>query len=184
MERRLTAIKAITDFIFVKDLPVEADLIIVPGSSHPQLPKKAVSLYKKRFASRILFTGGFNQKINQKESNFGKKIALRLNVPLKDIICEDQSSNTKENASKAARLVKRHHLICKKILLVCKPYHARRLEMTFSKFFPKSRLFLIPAKDERDITRRNWWRDEEKITKVMEEVGKISEYFQKGDLSL
>lgn len=68
MERRLTTIQTITNFIFAKDLPIKADLIIVPVSNHPQLPKRAVNLYKKGFAQKILFTGGFNSKIGKKNT--------------------------------------------------------------------------------------------------------------------
>ncbi|MGB9706656.1 MAG: YdcF family protein [Microgenomates group bacterium] len=184
MELGLNTVKAITKFIFVEDKPQKADLIIVPGSSHPQLPQKAVSLYKEGFAPKILFTGGFNSKIRENECNFGKKIALKRGVPGKDIFCEKKSSNTKENALEAAKIVEKHKLPSRKIILISKPYHARRLKMTFAKFFPRSKLLIIPVKDKRKITSKNWWKSKEKIAKVMEEVQKIGEYYLKGDLSL
>lgn len=184
MEQRLTILKIITDFVFASDKPVKADLTIVPGSSHYQLPKKAVFLYKKGFSRKVIFSGGFNPRISKNECDFGKEIALKSGIPTEDIYYECRSSNTKENASESYKVVKKYRLEDKKILLVCKPYHARRLKMTFTSFFPNSRLFMIPVKDERNITKNNWWKDKDKITKVMEEVGKISEYFLKGDLSL
>lgn len=183
MEQGLTTIEAITNFIFVKDLPIKADLIIVSGSSHPQLAKKAVELYKS-FAKKILFTGGFNPKINKKECDFGAEIAIDLGVSEKDILREGYSSNTKENAIESANLIKRQGLVYKTILLVCKLHHARRLKATFIRVFPKSRLLIIPIKDERNITRENWWKKKKKIDIVMGEVKKIGEYFLRGDLSL
>ena len=184
MEPRLKDIEAITNFIFINDIPVKADLIIVPGSSHSQLPKKAVYLYKKGLSKKILFTGGFNPKISQNECCYGKDIALASGIPQKDICCECISSNTKENALESHKIVEKYKLAHKTIFLVCKPYHARRLKMTFSKIFSKSYLLMIPTKDERNITRNNWWKDKDKTVKVMEEIGKIGEYFLKGDLSL
>lgn len=184
MKQKLTDIDAITNFIFAEDSPIKADLIIVPGSSHYQLPKKAVYLYKRKFADKILFTGGFNQKIEKNECDFGREIALKAKVLEKDIYCEDLSLNTKENASESVKIIKKNHLAHKTILLVCKPYHSRRVEMTFAKFFPESRLIMIPTEDERNITKDNWWKDKENISKAMEEIGKISEYFLKGDLEL
>ncbi|OGM18278.1 hypothetical protein A2686_03705 [Candidatus Woesebacteria bacterium RIFCSPHIGHO2_01_FULL_38_10] len=184
MEPRLTTKKAITNFIFASDKPTKADLVIIPGSSHHQLPKKAVFLYKNGFCKKLLFTGGYSPKISKKECDFGKDIALKSGVPLKAIYFEGVSQNTKENAFESFKLTRKHKLKHKRLLLVCKPYHARRLKMTFANFFPNSQLFMIPVKDERDITKHNWWKNKDKIEKVMEEIGKISEYFLKGDLSL
>jgi len=47
VEFGLATIKAITDFIFVEDKLKKADLIIVPGSSQKQLPKKGKSFSKQ-----------------------------------------------------------------------------------------------------------------------------------------
>jgi len=184
MEFGLATVKAITNFIFVKDKPKRADLIIVPGSSQRQLPQKAIALYKKGFAPKILFTGGFNPKIGKNECDFGKEIALRAGVSLRDILSENHSSNTKENAEEAAKIVKNYKIPCKRIILVSKPYHSRRLKMTFAKFFPQSELLIIPVVDERKINSKNWWKNKEKIDRVMEEIKKIGEYYLKGDLSL
>ncbi len=184
MEQGLETIRAITNFIFLEEIPIKADLIIVPGSSHPQLPRKAVQLYKKGYARKIVFTGGFNPKINKKESDYGTEIAMSLGVPEKDIYREGGSLNTKENAVKSSRIIKRQKLVYKKILLVCKPYHARRLKMTFAKFFPRSQLLLVPVTDRENITKNNWWREKKKANIVLGEVAKIGEFFPKGDLSL
>ncbi len=184
MECGLTTKQLITAFIFLKDKVQKADLIIVPGSSHPQLPQKAVLLYQKDYANKILFTGGFNPKSGKNDCDFGKEIALSAGVPHQDIYCENKSTNTKENASEAIKLIKSKKLKHKKILLVCKPYHARRLQMTFKRFFPKSELLFIPTVDKWKITKYNWWKSKEKADMVMDEVRKIGEYFIKGDLNL
>ncbi|MGB9911303.1 MAG: YdcF family protein [Microgenomates group bacterium] len=184
MERRLSIIQLITNFIFVEDKPKKADLIIVPGTSMPQLHKKAVFLYKKGFAKKILFTGNINPRISQKECDFGAEIAIKLGVLPKNILKEGNSTNTKENAVEAAKLIRKFKLPHKRILLVSKPYHARRLKMTFAQVFPHSELLIVPVVDERKITKNNWWKEKEKIAKVMEEVKKIGEYFLKGDLAL
>lgn len=184
MESRLKTVKAITAFIFEENRPLKSDLIIVPGSSHYQLAKKAAQLYLKGLAPEIILTGGFNLRLNQAECDFGRAILLKHGVSDKTILCEKFSSNSKENAQEAYKLAKKHSLKYRRILLVCKPYHARRLKMTFAKVFTKSRLLVIPVRDERNITKYNWWKSNEKRDKIMEELGKISEYFLKGDLSL
>lgn len=176
-------IKTISNFIFVQDPLVKADLIIVPGSSHKQLPLKAVQLFKKGFAKNILFLGGINEKLNKNESEWGSEIARDKNVPEKNIYIETRSTNTKENAQESLKLIKDKNLPHKKVILVSKPYHARRLKMTFQKLFTNSELRVIPVTDDRKIEKNNWWKDNMKSQKVMEELGKISEYYLKGDLS-
>ena len=37
----------ISDYIFVEDIPCEADVIFLPGGSHPEQPEYAAELYKK-----------------------------------------------------------------------------------------------------------------------------------------
>ncbi|MEK7154764.1 MAG: YdcF family protein [Patescibacteria group bacterium] len=184
MERGLNTVNSITNFVFAQNPPSQADVIIVPGSSHRQLALTAVKLYKKRLAKKIIFTGGFNQKLGKSEADFGTEIALKKGVPDIYILRETKSKNTKENALQALVVIKKHKLAFKKILLISKPYHARRLKMTFSKVFPRSQLFVIPIEDDRKINRHNWWKSAEGIAKVMEELEKISQYYNKGDLSL
>jgi len=182
MEPRLT--KVICNFIFISDKPVKADLIIVPGSSHKELPLKAIELYLKRFSRKIIFTGGYNNKLGQIESEFGKKMAISRGVKPEDIITESVSSNTKENAREAFNQINEYKLPSKTILLISKSYHARRLKMTFAKVFKKSHLLIIPVNDNLNISRENWWKDEEKKAKIYEEIKKIVKYFIKGDLYL
>ncbi len=91
----------ISDFIFIEDLPQKADVILIPGGSHPQLMVKAVELYQQGFAPYILPSGGANPKLPAYESEweFLEKIALGLNVPEKAILKENKALNTFENAT-------------------------------------------------------------------------------------
>lgn len=177
-------IKAITNFIFLEDKKVRGDLIIVPGSSQDQLSKMATRLYKKGFASKIIFVGGFNRKINKKEAVFGREIAIKYGVNGKDIYISNFSSNSKENAIEALKVIKEYGLKYQKILLVCKTYHSRRIKMTFAKLFLKSEIIVVPTRDYRNITSKNWWKNKNKIKVVMSEIKKIGMYYSKGDLSI
>lgn len=183
MESRLEVIKAISNFIFLKDKAVKSDIIIVPGSSQINIIKKAINLYKLGFSKKIIFTGSFNEKIQKYESEFGKEYALSMGVNKKDIYVENKSTNTKENAVYARKIVNKYGLCSKKIILPCKTYHSMRLKMTFLSEFPESKIIIIPVIDQRNISKNNWWKDENKLKIVMEEVEKIGQYFLKGDLA-
>lgn len=177
-------IQLITEFIFVENAPQKSDLIIIPGVSHRQLVDKAVELYKGDWAKKVLCAGGFSQKLNMAESAWAANILRESGVPVTDVLQESSSTNTKENAISALRLLERGDQRFGKIILISKPYHARRLLMTFRKVFVNTEILVVPVEDNRQINRDNWHTDPEKVAKVMEEVGKISEYYLKGDLAL
>ena len=148
-------IRAISDFIFVSDNAVKSDLIIVPGSSHEELPLKAMYLFKKGYGNKIIFTGGFNEKLKKNESDWELEIAVKKKINPKNIFCENNSTNTKENAIEAMKLIKKEKLPLKTLLIVSKAYHARRVKMTFSKIFKNSEIRIIPVMDIRKISKEN-----------------------------
>lgn len=184
MESRLDIIRLISNLIFIEDEVAGADLMIVPGSSQLSVVKKAVGIYKKGLCKKIIFTGSFNDKLLETESEWSRSYALKRGVCNGDIFCESKSTNTKENAVFARKLAKSHNLKLTTIIIPCKTYHAMRVKMTFRSEFPTSRLLIIPVVDQRQIIKSNWYRDVEKKQIVMKELEKIGCYFLKGDISL
>lgn len=71
------------------------------------------------------------------------------------------------------------------MLLVCKSFHARRVLMTATNFLPNDiEYYFLSTLDERNIAKDGWWKDEIATKRVLEEVGRISQYTLKGDLKL
>lgn len=173
---------SITDFIFIENPPVAADIIMIPGGSRPQLMERACELYKQGFAPYILPSGGPNKKIPKwnSEWEFFLDIAMSSRIPEKAILREDKAMNTLENAVFSRQVVDAEHISISKVLFVCKAHHARRALMTYQTAFPSNIQFVvIPIVDERDIRKENWFLDESKIKIVMSEVEKIGQYFSK-----
>ena len=177
-------IKAITDFIFLSDKPKKADLIIVSGTYQKQIIEKAYKVYREGFAQYIMTTGYNQEGYEQTEAEFQKKYLVSKGVPEDVIYCENESSNTKENAQFSYQLVRRLKLKYGKIILVCKSYHSRRIYMTFKRFYKRSHIIVCPAIDDRNTTPSNWYRHKTKRERVLEEVEKIGKYFLKGDLGV
>ncbi len=88
-----SAIKCISDFIFVTTPIKPSDLILVPGGSHPQLMEEAARLYKAGFAPLILPSGGKNPNIlnGSSEWKFLRDLGVSLGVPGEAILKEDQA---------------------------------------------------------------------------------------------
>ena len=176
-------VKSITKLIFIESRLEKADLIIVAGSGSMKAPVKVGDLYRKRFAEKVIFTGGFNIKIKRNESEFMRDIAVSKGVRLEDIFLEKRSANTKENATEALRLVNKYKLKHSKIILVALPFHVLRMKMTFVKVFPKSEILIASPKGEL-VGKNNWWKSRFGRLKVLEELVKIGSYYLKGDLEI
>jgi uncharacterized SAM-binding protein YcdF (DUF218 family) len=168
----------ITDFIFFETEIEPADIILVPGGSHPQQMEKAAELYHKGFAPYILPSGGYNSKLNETEWSYLRRIGLELGVPEDAILKEDQAKNTFDNARNSWEVIKARNLDIHSAIMVCKAHHSRRALMTYQTVFPKKIHFMVvTVMDKREIGRENWFLEEEKIKLVMSEVEKIGKYF-------
>lgn len=172
--------KFITDFIFVENNITPCDAILVPGGSRPQLAEKAAELYRKGMAKYILFSGQANPKIPEylSEAEYLKSVAVGLGVPADSIICENEASNTFENAKFSLKLLEEMNLNIDKTILVCKTFHSRRALLTYQYVFPKTTEFLVASiEDSRGLNKENWTTNDTFIKIVMTEVEKIGKYF-------
>jgi len=124
-------------------LPVEkeADAIIVAGcrvysNGKPSLALQyrtdhAVKLYQAGYASKIIFTGG-SPDTRPTEASTARKYALaKYKIPRRDLLLEEDSKSTEQNASETAAL----YPDIKKVILVSDSYHIFRAERVFRKYF-------------------------------------------------
>lgn len=170
--------RCITDFIFVETEVVPADILLVPGGSHPQQMERAAELYHRGLAPYILPSGGYNSKIDEIEWNYFQRIGLERGVPESAILREDQAQNTFDNARNSWEVIKSMDLHVESAVLVCKAHHSRRALMTYQTVFPMGIKFMVSAvTDKRGIGRDDWFLQEDRIKAVMTEVEKIGKYF-------
>lgn len=92
----------------------------------------AVSLFQKRKAPRIVFTGGSGNLFFQtrKESDFALQFFQTLGVPTKAVFLENESRNTKENAEKTAELFRKNKW--KSAILITSAFHMERSLLVFA----------------------------------------------------
>ena len=174
-------VDSITNFIFVDNVIIPSDIILVPGGSHPQLAEKAAELYRQGMAKYILVSGRANPNIPDysSEADYLKSIAINLGVPAEVIVCEYKASNTFENAEFSLALIKSKGLNVKKAIIVCKAFHSRRSLLTYEYVFPNEMKFLVSTiTDKRGLNKDNWITKQEYINTVMNEVEKIGKYFK------
>lgn len=131
----------ITEFIFVEDKPLKADIIFLPGGSFPEQGEYAVKLYKDGYADKLLPSGGVSVKsgklnsVKSKQDIYNKDyqtdcefltdVQLKNGVPEKAIYQERKSGHTRDNAFMSHVIADENLLSINKAIIVCKSFHAR-----------------------------------------------------------
>lgn len=190
MNKRL--INDITNFIFLKDTPEKSDIIFVPGTSKSAPTEKAADLYHLGYAKYILPSGMYSSNVGKFASQnidnpryageyatdfeYCKHILMENGVPEEAILCEDQATNTMENAEYSAKVLTMLNIDVRKVIVCCQAFHARRAFMSYSRYFPKAEISIVPA-DTQGITADSWSHQENSYKKVMNELSKCGKYF-------
>ncbi|MGG1556073.1 YdcF family protein [Paenibacillus ferrarius] len=167
----------ITDFMFIETNIDPADVIMVPGGSHPQLMEKAVELFHQGLAPYILPSGGSTPNVKSTVWEFLRDIGIALGVPENAILREDKATNTFENSRFSKQILQQMGIRPSKAILVCKSYHARRALLTYQVDFNETTFMVAPVTDKTGTNKDNWFLDEKRINFVMKELTKVGQYF-------
>lgn len=177
-----------TDYIFIQDKNPTADIAIVFGTSKTidEAVEKAYELYSKKLVPKILVTGGYNKSSETIESEVLKDRLIKRGVKLEDIIVENKSTNSYENALFSLRVLDNEIGVdkIKQIVAVVRNYHARRSLMTLKKVFPNNIILKAAPYESKHypFNRNNWYKSKQGVEKVDEEISKIKTYLAKGHL--
>ncbi|MBW3011956.1 YdcF family protein [Candidatus Woesearchaeota archaeon] len=106
--------------------------------------KKAVELFKKKAANKIIFTGGFHHKKGS-EAAFMQHYALKSGIKSKDIIVEKHANTTVQNAEKSMRIM--HKMGMKSAIVVTSPQHILRAKYVFNKLGKNKEFTFIASKN-------------------------------------
>ncbi len=186
-------ISDISDYIFVSDKPQKSDVIFLPGSSQPEAPEFAASLYFKGFAKILVPAGGVSVKHNKfqgvsakaeiydgdykTDCEFFTDVLVKNGVPLNAIIGEDKSGHTRDNAFLSRTVLDECGIFPQKGIIVCKAFHARRCLMLYKLAFPDTELIVCPVYSF-DITRENWYLTEYGTKRVLGELARCGNQFE------
>ncbi|SFL57437.1 DUF218 domain-containing protein [Paenibacillus sp. 1_12] len=158
------------------DGTLHGDCILVFGGSYTSRAVKAVELFKKGRAPRILFSGGdkFGQR-NPPEAIVLRDEARRLGVPDESILIETQSNHTKENIMCSLTVLDRAIGLekIKRLLLVSSPGHMRRCILMLKTFMPPWYQYVWCPDDRVNGQANNWWDDDEEAKRVKAELRKV-----------
>jgi uncharacterized SAM-binding protein YcdF (DUF218 family) len=196
-------IKDITDFVFIEDTLHNADIIFIPGGSHPELGEAAAKLWKQGYAPFVMPSGKVSIKTGkfggvkarkdiynldyQTDCEFLTDVLIKNGVKKEAIYQEAESATTKENAYFSRKVADINGLQIKKAILCCKCFHARRALMCYQFAFPETEFIVHPVPyymNEVTISRDNWYLTPEGTTKVLGEMQRYGNQFNQEFLTL
>ncbi|MGK0467185.1 YdcF family protein [Clostridium sp.] len=183
----------ITNFIFVEDIPEQADIIFIPGGSYAEIAENAALLCNKNFSNIILPSGKYSvkrgyfpgslskaAKYNKKyntEWEFLKDVLIQNGVDETAILKEDSAEYTYQNAINSKEVTDKHNLTIKKAIICCKSYHARRCLMYYNLCYPNTEFIICPTETE-GINKDNWFKFDSGNDKVMGELMRCGSQFK------
>lgn len=168
--------KKITKFlekkVFTPNNPLtNYDIAIVFGGPDmiPTRINQAIKLYNQNKISKILITGGigyFNKDKTTTEANIMKEYLIKNKIPIKDILVENKSKNTKENIINSINILKdKYDLNKTKILLISSDYHIKRCQKLFSKYLSNFSIYGVKSQ----INKNNWFNTIKGILTIIKE---------------
>ncbi|MDX5346189.1 MAG: YdcF family protein [Hymenobacteraceae bacterium] len=129
-----------------------------------------LQLYRLGKADKLIITGGSGSLTDKQNTEAGelKKILLMAAVPEEDILIEDRSRNTRENALFTKELLQQHPEL-QKLLVVTSAFHMRRAAGCFEKvgveadyfstdFYTRDRSFTPDALLAPDVNALHEWQ--------------------------
>lgn len=108
-----------------------ADAIVaVSGGDTAARTREAIKLYQNGWAPKLIFSGAAQDKSGPSNAAVMKKEAHDAGVPEADIITEEYSETTKQNAEKTQSIFETNKITS--VVLVTSAYHQRRAGLEFA----------------------------------------------------
>lgn len=158
----------------------KCDAIVVLSGDKGERTEYGVKLLKEGYANYLVLSGGvvYNK---QTMADLMKKHAVELGVKETQVLLEEKSDSTFENAKFSKKLLDKYDI--KSAIIVTSDYHSLRSKLVFKKAFNKSNINLIfQSCKDRNFSPEHWWSSSKSIMCTITEYIKIAGYFIKGYL--
>jgi len=139
--------------------PEKADLILVLGGGTGGREDRAVELYAKGIASKVLLTGleGGYTKTRAHYLNWRAQYLVDQGIPRSALVFDLQSASSWDEAVNTLRLMQSANL--GRVVVVSDPPHLRRLSWVWGKVFAGSgKEYALVASEMEGWDAAHWWR--------------------------
>ena len=161
-----------------------ADLIWVLGSHDLRVADRAVELWKKGRAPRILMSGGLGHLtagvFEKPEADLLTERALAGGVPAEAVLLENRSTNTGENVRFSRALLEREGIEVERVIAVQKPYMERRTFATIRKQWPEVAVQVTSPRLTFEQYCNDEIRKEDVVSIMVGDLQRIWEYPKRG----
>ncbi len=129
-------------------------IVVISGGDTTARLAEGVNLYKDGWAPKIIFSGAAAQgEISNALAM--KREALTRGALESEILIEEESTTTEENARFVAELITNNDI--KSIILVTSPYHQRRAYNHFRKELGDGFVIINHSAKDQNWSKTNWW---------------------------
>ena len=158
--------------IYEKDDLKPADVIVILAGEDTERVEYGVYLFREEWAKkdRIIMAGG---PLVWKHSwaSLMKEHAEYLGIPGKDILLEDKSRTTEEDAKYTMDILKKYGYTS--LILVTSPYHSRRASAIFQKIMGKEIKVISAPVENSWFKFSDWWKRRRDRSTVLNEYSKF-----------
>ena len=132
-----------------------ADAIVaVSGGDTLARADEAIKLYKSGWATKLIFSGAAADKSGPSNARVMQQRAIDEGVDAYNIIVEETSETTKENAEKTADIFTSYNI--QSAVIVTSAYHERRAMLEFERVTPQVELRGHPVSEDKQWG-PFWW---------------------------
>lgn len=146
---------AIALYLSPQDSLAKTDaVVVISGGDTDSRISEGVKLYEQGWAPKIVFSGAAAEG-NVSNALAMKRIAVSKGIPSSNILIEENSKTTAENADFTTKIIRDNGY--KSIILVTSPYHQRRAYTLFRESLGKDFVILNHSAKDETWRKQNWW---------------------------
>lgn len=156
--------------------PEHSDLILVFGSAQNLRINKAIDLYQKEFAPKIMTTGAAPhwKSSDVSEGDRAAQYAVNQGIPESDIIVENRSIATPDNVKRCLDMLEKMNWRPHRLVMVTSEFNARRAYMDVYKFTPwEIQIYAVSPEPSEELNKYNWIKTERGRRIILNEYAKL-----------
>lgn len=149
------------------ELKKASAIVVISGGETESRTNEGIKLYFQKWAPKLIFSGAAASG-DVSNALAMKRIATKQGVPATDIVIEENSKTTSENAEFVAKYLK--EMNATSIILVTSPYHQRRANTEFKQALGDNFTIINHSATDETWRKKNWWEDENARTLTFAEI--------------
>lgn len=129
-------------------------IVAISGGDTVARTSSAIDLYKRDWSTKLVFSGAAADKSGPSNAEAMKAQAVESGVPATDILLDETSETTKQNASNVIGIFQKNNI--RSVILVTSAYHQRRAALEFGQRAGVD-VTIINQPVKKDAQWSSWW---------------------------